>query len=120
MSALVAEATRQPIPLWQPIVGDNVFAHESGIHAKGMLKNNQTFEPFPPEDVGGQRKYVIGKHSGRAALHYVLTEQGISVDEYQLPFCLTEVRALAIHQGGSVSPEQLRDIYFRVSEEGAA
>ncbi|MEH2352885.1 homocitrate synthase/isopropylmalate synthase family protein [Nostoc sp.] len=98
----------------------NVFAHESGIHAKGMLKNNKTFEPFSPEEVGGERKYIIGKHSGRAILNHLLQEQGVTVDETQLGDCLRQVRALAIEQGGSVSPEQLRDIYFRISKERVA
>jgi homocitrate synthase NifV len=120
LSRIVAEASKQKIVPWQPIVGDNVFAHESGIHAKGMLKNDKTFEPFSPEEVGGQRKYIIGKHSGRAILHYVLREQGVTVDETKLGHCLNEVRALAIQQNGSVSPEQLQDIYCRISKERVA
>ncbi|MEH2039127.1 homocitrate synthase/isopropylmalate synthase family protein [Nostoc sp.] len=120
LSEIVAQASKQKITPWQPIVGDNVFAHESGIHAKGMLKNNKTFEPFSPEEVGGERKYIIGKHSGRAILNHLLQEQGVTVDETQLGDCLRQVRALAIEQGGSVSPEQLRDIYFRISKERVA
>ncbi|MEH2123780.1 homocitrate synthase/isopropylmalate synthase family protein [Nostoc sp.] len=120
LSEIVAQASKQKITPWQPIVGDNVFAHESGIHAKGMLKNNKTFEPFAPEEVGGERKYILGKHSGRAILNHVLQEQGVTVDETQLGHCLRQVRALAIEQGGSVSPEQLRDIYFRISKERVA
>ncbi len=120
LSEIVAQASKQKITPWQPIVGDNVFAHESGIHAKGMLKNNKTFEPFAPEEVGGERKYIIGKHSGRAILNHVLQEQGVTVDETQLGHCLRQVRALAIQQGGSVSPEQLRDIYFQISKERVA
>ncbi|MEH1814307.1 MAG: homoaconitate hydratase [Nostoc sp.] len=120
LSEIVAQASKQKITPWQPIVGDNVFAHESGIHAKGMLKNNKTFEPFSPEEVGGERRYIIGKHSGRAILNHLLQEQGVTVDETQLGDCLRQVRALAIEQGGSVSPEQLRDIYFRISKERVA
>lgn len=120
LSEIVAQASKQKITPWQPIVGDNVFAHESGIHAKGMLKNNKTFEPFSPEEVGGERKYILGKHSGRAILNHLLQEQGVTVDETQLGHCLRQVRALAIEQGGSVSPEQLRDIYFRISKERVA
>ncbi|MEH2224839.1 homocitrate synthase/isopropylmalate synthase family protein [Nostoc sp.] len=120
LSEIVAQASKQKITPWQPIVGDNVFAHESGIHAKGMLKNNKTFEPFAPEEVGGERKYIIGKHSGRAILNHVLQEQGVTVNETQLGDCLRQVRALAIQQGGSVSPEQLRDIYFQISKERVA
>jgi homocitrate synthase NifV len=111
LSELVSEASRQPITAWQPVVGANVFAHESGIHVKGMLKDTSTFEPFPPEEVGNERRYVIGKHSGRALLRNVLETAGIAVEEDLLPACLAEVRTTAIRQAGPVSPEQLRDIY---------
>jgi 2-isopropylmalate synthase len=50
------------------IVGKNAFAHESGIHQDGMLKNAETFEIMRPEDIGLQESsLVMGKHSGRAA-----------------------------------------------------
>jgi homocitrate synthase NifV len=111
LALLVSRATRQPLPAWQPIVGENVFAHESGIHVKGMLKDGSTFEPFPPEEVGNQRNYVIGKHSGRALLRHVLREHGISANEDVLGDCLASVRAVAIEQGGALSAEQLCSVY---------
>ena len=111
LSALVAAATAQAIPPWQPITGTNVFAHESGIHVKGMLQDTGTFEPFPPELVGGQRRYVLGKHSGRALVSSVLESAGIDPVESVLPECLAEVRARAIQQGGTVSPGELIGIY---------
>jgi homocitrate synthase NifV len=111
LALLVSRATRQPLPAWQPIVGENVFAHESGIHVKGMLKDGSTFEPFPPEEVGNTRNYVIGKHSGRALLRHVLREHGISASEDVLGDCLASVRALAIQQGGPLTAEQLCSIY---------
>jgi len=41
-------------------VGENVFAHESGIHTAGVIKSPFTYEPFPPELVGGKRKLMVG------------------------------------------------------------
>jgi homocitrate synthase NifV len=111
LAVLVAEASHQPIPAWQPIVGENVFAHESGIHTKGMLKDNSTFEPFTPDEVGNHRRYVIGKHSGRALLRHVLHENGIEADEDVLGRCLAEVRAIAIRQSGALTPGQLSEVY---------
>jgi homocitrate synthase NifV len=111
LSVLVAEASHQPIPAWQPIVGENVFAHESGIHTKGMLKDHSTFEPFSPEEVGNRRRYVVGKHSGRALLRHVLHEQGIDADEDVLGRCLAEVRSVAIRQSGALTPAQLSKVY---------
>ena len=49
-----------------PVVGDNAFAHESGIHAAGVMENSATFEPgvMTPEMVGAEREFVLGKHTG--------------------------------------------------------
>ena len=119
LSITVANASRYVVPPWQPIVGSNVFAHESGIHTKAMLKNSTTFEPFRPEEVGGQRRLVIGKHSGRALLKHVLCERNVEIDENLLDACLEAVRDNAIRQGGELSSEQLCDIYLHLSADQA-
>jgi len=117
LSNLVAEATHCAPPPWQPIVGDNVFAHESGIHVNGMLKNERSFEPILPEEVGGERRYVLGKHSGRVNIRQVLVAEGIEPTEEYMQRCLDLVRNQAISQSGPVSPEQLKGIYQRVVTE---
>jgi 2-isopropylmalate synthase len=65
------------------IVGANAFAHESGIHQDGMLKNKGTYEIMSPEDIGLVRAdaagLVMGKHSGRAALKARLQKVGLLV-----------------------------------------
>jgi homocitrate synthase NifV len=115
LALLVSRASRQPIPAWQPIVGTNVFAHESGIHTKGMLKDGKTFEPFSPEEVGNKRQFVIGKHSGRALLRHVLQERNIEPDEDALGRCLAEVRVVAIQQSGALSEEQFCALYAGIA-----
>lgn len=114
LSRLVADATNQTVAPWQPIVGDNVFAHESGIHVNGMLRDTSTFEPFPPELVGGTRKYVLGKHSGRALVKWVLDERGIEATDDELQVLLEQVRELAIASSGAVAPEQLVELHERL------
>jgi homocitrate synthase NifV len=111
LSSLVAEAANHEVLPWQPVVGDNVFAHESGIHANGMFRDTSSFEPFPPEDVGGRRRYVLGKHSGRALVAWALEQQGVVPDEALLPHCLEEVRELSIRTGGEVEQAALVEIY---------
>ena len=111
LSALVAKASHQTVAPWQPIVGRNVFAHESGIHAKGMLKDEKTFEPFNPEEVGGERRYVTGKHSGRNVIKYALQQMGVEPEEELLNPCLAAVRQASIDRGGDLSPNQLKDVY---------
>ncbi len=78
------------------IVGKNAFAHESGIHQDGMLKNAETFEIMRPEDVGLKgTDIVMGKHSGRAALRSKLQELGYEFADNQLNDLFVRYKALA-------------------------
>ena len=78
------------------IVGKNAFAHESGIHQDGMLKNAETFEIMRPEDVGlSETNLVMGKHSGRAALRSKLTDLGIELADNQLNDVFVRFKDLA-------------------------
>ncbi|CAN0597864.1 unnamed protein product, partial [Ectocarpus sp. 12 AP-2014] len=76
--------------------GKNAFAHESGIHQDGMLKNAETFEIMRPEDVGlSETNIVMGKHSGRAALRSKLKELGFELGDNQLKDVFVRFKALA-------------------------
>ncbi|CEP35302.1 MULTISPECIES: homocitrate synthase/isopropylmalate synthase family protein [unclassified Halomonas] len=120
LSEQVAVASKQPIPAWQPVVGDNVFAHESGIHVNGMLKDTSTFEPFTPEEVGNKRRYVIGKHSGRATLRSVLEQNSITIREEVLSACLARVRTESTRQGSQIEPAQLLSLYRELDQKAEA
>ena len=78
------------------IVGKNAFAHESGIHQDGMLKNAETFEIMRPEDVGlSATNLVMGKHSGRAALRSKLENLGFTLADNQLKDVFVRFKELA-------------------------
>ncbi len=78
-SKIVSKASGFIVQKNKAIVGKNAFAHESGIHQDGMLKNRQTYEIMTPETVGiKQTDIVLGKHSGRAALKNKLSELGFN------------------------------------------
>lgn len=68
---MVSRNTKRPIASHKPIFGRNVFMHESGIHVDGLIKAPANYEFFPPEKVGGKRRIVVGKHSGRSAIKYI-------------------------------------------------
>lgn len=72
----VERASGRPIPPGKPIAGSAAFTHESGIHVDGLLKNPQTYQPFPPALVGRRHEIVGGKHSGGAALKYLAGMKG--------------------------------------------
>ncbi|MEZ5499594.1 MAG: 2-isopropylmalate synthase [Steroidobacteraceae bacterium] len=81
-SRLVASITGMPIPRNKAVVGENAFAHESGIHQHGMLKHHSTYEIMLPQDVGLSRSnLVLGKHSGRHALRERIQQLGFALDE---------------------------------------
>ncbi len=95
-SKLVSAATSFPVQYNKAIVGRNAFAHESGIHQDGMLKNTQTYEIMTPESVGVQKtSLVMGKHSGRAAFRSKLKEMGYEIGDNQLEDAFNRFKALA-------------------------
>lgn len=77
-----------------PIVGDNAFAHESGIHQHAVLKKAETFEPIKPEMVGARRRLVLGKHVGVHGIDAKLKELNIEVNEKQLREITTKIKDL--------------------------
>lgn len=95
-SRLVAGITSFPVQYNKAIVGQNAFAHESGIHQDGMLKNNQTYEIMTPESVGiTKSSLVMGKHSGRHAFREKLKELGYELGENAMQDAFTRFKDLA-------------------------
>ncbi len=95
-SKVVSAATSFPVQYNKAIVGRNAFAHESGIHQDGVLKNAQTYEIMTPESVGvKQTSLVMGKHSGRHAFQHKLKELGYELADNQLQDAFVRFKALA-------------------------
>lgn len=95
-SKLVSAVTNFPVQYNKAIVGRNAFAHESGIHQDGMLKNQQTYEIMTPESVGvAKTSLVMGKHSGRNAFRTKLQELGYAFGENAFEDAFNRFKALA-------------------------
>lgn len=95
-SRLISAITGFSVQPNKAIVGANAFAHESGIHQDGMLKNAQTYEIMRPEDVGLHRSsLVMGKHSGRHAFKKKLEELGYELGDNALNEAFVRFKALA-------------------------
>jgi len=77
-----------------PFVGDNSFAHESGIHVHGVLKKAATYEAIDPDIIGARRKLVLGKHVGAHGVGAKLKEMGIDADEGQVKEITKKVKDL--------------------------
>lgn len=84
VSKLVEQFSGQHIPANKPVVGENVFTQTAGIHADGDNKKNLYFNDLMPERFGRQRKYALGKTSGKANILKNLQELGISLEPEEL------------------------------------
>ncbi len=95
-SRLVSKLTGMPVQPNKAIVGANAFAHESGIHQDGVLKERSTYEIISPEDVGfGESKLVLGKHSGRHAVAERLKALGFDLGKEQIEKAFDRFKVLA-------------------------
>lgn len=95
-SRLVSKLTGMVVPGNKAIVGANAFAHESGIHQDGMLKEKTTYEIISPETIGlKESKLVLGKHSGRHAFREKLIDMGYDLSDEQVNEAFAKFKALA-------------------------
>ena len=85
-SRLVSKELGMAIPANKAVVGDNAFAHSSGIHVDGFLKDRETYEIMRPEDIGfpGKGRVVLTARTGRAGVRHRLTELGYAYDGEEL------------------------------------
>lgn len=118
LSLYVAEASMRPLPVSQAIIGDNIFAHESGIHADGVLKHPPTYEAFSPEEVGLERQIMVGKHSGsHTILFKFASEFGIELPEDLAKEILARARVMALRRKRALFDKELVLIYQEVCKE---
>ena len=110
-SRLISRFSGIGIPPTQPVVGENVFSHESGIHTQGVLKCSETFEPgiMTPEMVGHRRRLTLGKHVGRHAVRQMLSDAHIEPDDTQLDTVVERVKAIA-SKGKRVTDADLYEV----------
>lgn len=111
MSLFVARASHRPLPVSKPVVGERVFAHESGLHADGVIKDPRNYEGFDPAEVGLERQIIVGKHSGSNGLIERFRTIGISLDRQQADALLARVRVMAARYKRDLSNVELLKIY---------
>jgi 2-isopropylmalate synthase len=95
-SRLLSQITGIPIPINKPVVGDNAFAHEAGIHQDGVLKDKRTYEIMRPESIGlASNRLVLGKHSGRHAFAERLRDLGVDFASVDMNETFARFKTLA-------------------------
>lgn len=111
VSEYVSRASGRELPKWKAIVGTNMFAHESGIHADGALKDPKNYEAFDPSVVGLERQILIGKHSGRAAIVNKFKEYNIDLSDDEARGILELVRSTSVRLKRSLFDKELAQLY---------
>jgi len=111
LSEYVAKASARAIPVWKAIVGSNVFAHESGIHADGVLKNPINYEVFEPGEVGLTRQIVVGKHSGSHTILHKFKEFEIDLTDKEANEILAMARSMSVDLKRPLFDKELMYIY---------
>jgi 2-isopropylmalate synthase len=109
-SRLVSKLTGVMVAPNKSVVGDNAFAHESGIHTDGVLSAPDTYEPLAPEIVGHERKLVAGKHAGKHGIDAMLKDMGLVLTKPQLDEVVGRVKELG-DKGRSVTETDLFHIF---------
>ncbi|ACL75976.1 homocitrate synthase/isopropylmalate synthase family protein [Ruminiclostridium cellulolyticum] len=84
LSKTVEKYSGISMDIFKPIVGQNAYSHESGIHVHGMLKDINTYELFDPQLVGHSRKYEMGKHAGKHTIQHILKTNGFELSEEEV------------------------------------
>ncbi len=120
LSEYVAKASARAIPIWKAIVGTNVFAHESGIHADGVLKNPRNYEVFEPGEVGLTRQIVVGKHSGSHTILHKFKEFEIDLTDKEANDILAMARSMSVDLKRPLFDKELMYIYKDYQEKRQA
>jgi len=115
----VMGAAGRTIPVWKSVIGTNMFAHESGIHADGVIKNPKTYEVYPPDEVGLVRQIVVGKHSGGKTIQLKFHEYGIELSKEDAAELLPRVRTMSIELKRALFDKELLYIYKDLEHERA-
>jgi len=96
LSDAVAQASGMFIVPTKPVVGYNVFRHESGVHVDAMLKDPSTYESICPGPLGRTHEFLLGKHSGSGLVDVMLAEKGISSSPEETNRILERVKAVKV------------------------
>ncbi len=115
LAKFVSYAFRVPLPINQVGVGDNAFAHESGIHADGALKDRRNYELYDPSELGRDiveevshgRVITVGEYSGIKGFRHVVSKLGLKVDEDKERWIMELVRYANLHIQKPLLPEHI-------------
>ncbi len=115
LSHMVEKYSGISLPKNKPVTGELAFSHESGIHIAAILDDPSTYEYFPPELVGSERHFILGKHTGKKALEHVVASMGCELSEKQICRVLDLVKDHSEHKC-SITPDVLKKLIRKAQE----
>jgi isopropylmalate/homocitrate/citramalate synthase len=113
----IAEIARLPVAPCKPIIGDKVYAHESGIHVAGVMSNSATYECYPPPLVGRSHEIHFGKHAGMSNMRYLAKKASIDASDEVLESVLGLIKRQAT-EGRSLTPGEAEAMLRRAASAG--
>ena len=116
LSHMVETYSGVTLPRNKPVTGELAFSHESGIHIAAILEDPATYEYFTPAMVGGERHFILGKHTGKKALEHVVSSLGCELSEKQICRVLDLVKDHSEHKC-NITPEVLRRLIKKAQQE---
>jgi homocitrate synthase NifV len=116
----VARASARVIPPDQPIIGEAIFQHESGIHCHSLCNDRRSFEPFPAAELGRiPPEFVIGRHSGSEGVLQVLAVLGVNTTHAIANQMLPKIRQCSILNKSALSHEELLHIFAMTNAQSS-
>lgn len=101
----------------KPVLGDDIFKYESGIHVDGIEKNEKTYEPYSPCEIGSKREMFIGKHSGKKAVITKLTQLNLNPNNIDVDELLRKIRSKSVNLRRNVLDKELIKLYVSMNNK---
>ena len=116
LSHMVEKFSGVTLPRNKPVTGELAFSHESGIHIAAILEDPSSYEYFPPDLVGSERHFILGKHTGKKALEHVMASLGCECTDRQVCRILDLVKDHSEHKC-NITPDILRKLIKKAQLE---
>lgn len=110
LCSLVAKASSRTIPVNHPLVGQEIFTCETGLHVHGLLADPASYEPFPPERINSSRTILLGAKTGSRAVAGYLAQLGLTVHAHRLPNIVSHIRHVASELGRPLLEKEVRSL----------
>ncbi|PJI08100.1 MULTISPECIES: homocitrate synthase/isopropylmalate synthase family protein [Clostridium] len=111
ISEVYEKLSNRKVSGMKPVIGQDIFKCESGIHVDGIEKKSITYEPYGPNEVGMERELIIGKHSGSKAVEVKLKQLNIKSDNLDIDKFLLKIREKSIELHRNIFDDELKDMY---------